>query len=299
MPDPTDCEAVLLINTKSLKGQEWLEQAETKLKEKGVDLKFAKGYSRAGDLINRAQEEIGKNKLVIIGGGDGTLSAAANVFANTKTRMGVLPLGTGNAFARDLGIATDLDAAIDAIVDGEDTEVDVGVCNGKLFVNVVTIGITATVAKTLTVPLKRRFGRFVYAIALGRALKEMKPFRSKIETENGVTEIDAVEVVIGNGRYHAGPLPLSPTASITSGKLLLYAVEAGSKVNLLKYALLLPSGLQGVLKTVHSEDTKGGKISTIPNQTVVMDGELAFKTPLDFHIEHAALKVRVPKKFKG
>ena len=299
MPDPPDREVVLLINTRSRQGTAWLEQAEAKLAEKEVDLKFSKGYSRAGDLLNRAKEEIGKDKLVIIGGGDGTLSAAADVFAGTKTTLGVLPLGTGNAFARDLGIATDLDSAIEVIINGQDCEVDLGVCDGKYFINVVTIGITATVAKTLTVPLKRRFGRFVYAIALSRALHEMKPFRSKIETENGVTEIDAVEVVIGNGRYHGGPMPLSPTASITSGKLLLYAVESGSKVNLLKYALLLPTGLQGVLKAVHSEETKAGKISTIPNQVVVVDGELADKTPLEFHKEACALKVRVPKGFRG
>jgi diacylglycerol kinase (ATP) len=292
-------EAVLLVNTRSLKGAEWLEEAKQKLSEQGVNLTFASGYSKAPELFARAKEEANGNNLVIVGGGDGTMCAVANILAKSDATMGVLPLGTGNAFARDLGIPTDLDKAIDVLTTGMATEVDLGVCDGKYFLNVVTIGLTATVAKTLTVPLKRRFGRFVYGIALSKALHEMKPFLAKLETENGTKEVNAVQVVIGNGRYHGGPLPLSPTAAITSGSLRLYVVEAGSKVDLLKYALLLPTGLQGVLKTVHSEATKGGKITTEPVQSVVVDGELSNKTPIEFSTEPLSLRVMVPESFKG
>jgi YegS/Rv2252/BmrU family lipid kinase len=295
----TTREAVLLVNTRSLKGVEWLDQAKQKLVEQGIELKAAQGFSKAPELFARAKEEAGKSKLVIVGGGDGTMSAVANILAKTSSTMGVLPLGTGNAFARDLGIATDLDEAVDVLVNGMETEVDLGICQDQYFLNVVTIGLTVTVAKTLTVPLKRRFGRFVYAVALTKALKTMTPFVAKIETENGATEINAVQLVIGNGRYHAGPLPLSPTAAITSGSLRLYAVEAGSRAALLKYALLLPTGLQGVLKTVHSENTTGGTITTTPIQSVVIDGEISAETPIRFAIEPLALKVMTPKSFKG
>ena len=185
------------------------------------------------------------------------------------------------------------------LVSGRAEEVDLGVCDGKYFVNVVTIGLTTTVAKTLTVPLKRRFGRFVYGIALFKALRQTKPFLARIETEHGVTEINTIELVIGNGRYHAGPLPLSPTAAITSGRLRLYAVEAGSTAGLIKYALLLPTGLQGILKTVHSEGTVGGTVTATPPQSVVIDGEVSHKTPITFSVEPLARKVMVPTSFKG
>jgi diacylglycerol kinase (ATP) len=292
-------EAVLLVNTRSLKGAEWLDQAQEKLSEQGVKLAFASGYSKATDLFARAKEEADGDNLVIVGGGDGTMCAVANILAKSKATMGVLPLGTGNAFARDLGIPTDLDKAVAVLTSGMATEVDLGLCDGKYFLNVVTIGLTATVAKTLTVPLKRRFGRFVYAIAVSKALKEMEPFLATIETDNGTTEINAVQVVIGNGRFHGGPLPLSPTAAITSGSLRLYAVEAAGKAAFVKYALLLPTGLQGVLKTVHSESTKAGRIKTRPNQSVVVDGELSAKTPIEFAIEPLGLRVMVPTSFKG
>jgi YegS/Rv2252/BmrU family lipid kinase len=213
--------------------------------------------------------------------------------------MGVLPLGTGNAFARDLGIPTDVEEAVEIIAEGRTADVDLGVCNGRYFLNTVTIGLTSKVAKSLTVPLKRRFGRFVYAGAIVNAVRTAKPFHVRIETEHGVTSLEAIQLVLGNGRYHAGPLPISPGAAITSGSLHLYAVKAGSTADLLKYALMLPTGFQAVLKTVHGEDTKAGSISATPRQSVVIDGEVAERTPLTFSVAPEILRVFVPQSFEG
>ncbi len=293
-------QTVLLVNTRSLRGAEWLEEAQSKLKEKGVKLKLAKGFAKAQDLIKAAEAEKSSGGLLIVGGGDGTMNAVANLLAKTDTTMGVLPLGTGNAFARDLDIPTDLDKAIEIITEGDCTEVDLGICNGRYFVNVATVGITGHVAQTLTVPLKRRFGRFVYGIALIRALKKLRPFHVTIESEHGKTELNSFQLVIGNGRYHGGPMPLSPTAAITSGRLRLYVVEATTKVDLIKYALLLPTGLQGVLRTVHSEETTGGKVTISPPSSIVLDGEILPKqSVIEFGIEPMALRVMTPKGYKG
>lgn len=292
-------EVVLLVNTRSLKGSEWLEQAQSKLQERGVNLIYAKGFSKTSELLAEAKRQIAPNRLIVAGGGDGTINAVANLVHHTEAVLGVLPLGTGNAFARDIGIATDLDKAIDVLIEGTVEQVDMGKCGDQYFLNVATIGLTALVAKTLTVPLKRRFGRFVYALAVARAVHEIQPFKATIQTENGTTELQTVQVVIGNGHYHGGPLPLSPTASITSGKLRLYAVEFSTKANLVRYAMLLPVGLQGILKEVHTENTLGGTIETSPRQDIVIDGEMNTKTPLTFSVEPHSLSVMVPKEFAG
>lgn len=291
--------AHLLVNTRSLMGSEWFERAQSLLAESDIELLSAKGFSKAGDLIRTAKDLIENDEFLIVGGGDGTISAVAGLATHKAATLGVLPLGTGNAFARDLGIPTDLEKAIQIIVEGKREQVDVGIANGVKFVNVATIGLTTEIAKTLTVPMKRRFGRFVYAIALANALQKMRPFQVNISTENGDQSLEAVQVVLGNGHYHGGPLPLSPTSAITSGKLRLYAVQATSKLDLLKYALLLPTGFQGVLSTVHSEATVGGKLVASPSQQVVIDGELGQSTPLEFSIEPLALNVIVPKTFVG
>jgi diacylglycerol kinase family enzyme len=173
------------------------------------------------------------------------------------------------------------------------------VYDGGYFLNVATIGLTVEVAKTMTVALKRRLGRFAYAVAISRALKRTKPFRAVLDTDNGKTEVNTILVVAGNGRYHGGPLPLSPTAAITNGSLRVYAVEAGTTADLIKYALLLPTGLQGVLKSVHSENVVHATITTDSIQAVVVDGEVSAKTPLRLSVAPLSLKVMTPEDFKG
>jgi len=276
---------------------EWLDGAERKLRDRGLNLKETFRSANVGELCHHAEQAASEGRLVIVGGGDGTLSAVADRLRRTDAVMGVLPLGTGNAFARDLSIPTDLDQAIDVIAGGRRLAVDVGICDGRCFLNVVTIGLTATVARSLTVPLKRRFGRFVYAAAVLKALRNIHPFTAKIESDNGVTEIRAVQLVVGNGRFHGGPLPLTPEASIVDSVLKLYAVEAAGKWELLKFAALLPVGMQGSLRTVHSEECTRGTVSATPAQAVVIDGEIADKTPFHFAIEPGSLNVIVPEDF--
>lgn len=292
-------DAVLLVNSKSLNGKAWFEDAKVKLAESGLLVSAAESFADPRQLVDRAKTQAREGRLLIVGGGDGTISSVVNAVAKTGVTLGLLPLGTGNAFARDLSIPTDLDKAIEIMVNGKETRVDLGVSEGCYFLNVATVGLSATVAKTLTIPLKRRFGRFVYAIAWAKALREMRGFRTTIATENGNTDMEALQIVVGNGKYHAGPLPISRTASITDGLLHLYAVDAKSRGSLIKYALLLPTGFQGSLDNVHSEDTEAGAIITTPVQSVVVDGEVSQKTPLRFSIDPLALRVMTPESFQG
>src|SRR4029079_14151203 len=81
------------------------------------------------------------DELLVVGGGDGTISAAASALVGTDTRLGILPLGTLNHFARDLGIPTDLDEAAQLIARGHVRRVDVGEMNGRIFINNSAIGL--------------------------------------------------------------------------------------------------------------------------------------------------------------
>lgn len=287
------------MNANSLKGTEWFEQAENHLKEAGMKLHRAEKFSKTKELLSAVQEESERSRLIIVGGGDGTLSAAANILVKTDSVLGVLPLGTGNAFARDLKIPTSAAKAAEVITTGKVVKVDLGSARGRYFLNVVSIGLSAEAAKTLTVPLKRKMGRFVYAFALRQALRETKPFHVVVETNEGTAESDAVQLVIGNGRYHAGPLLLSPGASITDGQLLVYVVDGSALTDLVKYAMLLPTGLQGLLKTVKTAGVKSGRVFADPGQDAVADGEVIGSTPFDFMIHPQALPVMVPASFKG
>jgi len=292
--------AVLLVNTKSRRGQEWFQDAQRELRALGVELETAKSFKTIDQLIAEAEAGVKREApLIIAGGGDGTFSAIAHLFVNCKTTLGVLPLGTGNAFARDLGIQANLAEACRVIAHGRAEAVDLGRIQDDYFVNVATIGLTTKIAQTLTVPLKRKYGRFVYAIAIARAFQEIRPFRAVLKTENGEREFETLQIVIGNGHYHAGPFPLSPSANITDGKLHLYAVEASTKAALLKLALFLPTGRQDLLQEVHAEDTAGGTLDTFPKIPMTIDGEVCPRPPIRFGIAAKAMQVIVPPNFTG
>jgi YegS/Rv2252/BmrU family lipid kinase len=292
--------AVLMVNTKSRRGQEWFAEAQSRMRDLGIEIEKAWAFRSIDELKAEAKSAIGRKvPLVVAGGGDGTFSAIARYFVKSESVLGVLPLGTGNAFARDLGIAAELDVATRTLVEGRVAAVDLGYAGNDYFLNVATIGLTTKIAQNLTVDMKRKFGRFVYAIAIFRALTKVKPFEVRIETENGISEFETLQIVLGNGRFHAGPFPLSPNASITEGKLTLYALATTNKVAFLKLATRLPTGHQGDLPEVRTQETAGGIITTIPSMPVTVDGEVCVHTPMKFCVAPKALRVMVPQDFAG
>ncbi len=116
-----------------------------------------------------------KTPLIVVGGGDGTFSSIAHLFASQSSTLGVLPLGTGNSFARDLGITPNLDLACDQLVNGKVAKVDMGIIGDRNFLNVATIGLTSEIVHGLDSRAKRVLGRAVYLLSVLRALSRFLP----------------------------------------------------------------------------------------------------------------------------
>ena len=293
----TPCKPVLFVNSKARRGKEWFDQAEAELKRLGLELAQATRFEdiQALDRDVRRAIEDGCN-LIILGGGDGTFSAVVRHLVRKDVTLGVLPLGTGNAFARDLEIPANLIEACKIVVVGLDNPsriraVDVGTVNDDIFLNVATIGLTTKIAKALTRDQKKKWGRLVYFASILRALPEMHAFDLTMTTENGTLKTRSLQVVVGNGRYHAGPFLLSPIAGIEDGFLDLYVVKTESKAALLKLAVHLPMGTQGTLEEVHAERCKKVQLTTTPSLPVTIDGESMTYTPMRLGISPGALKV--------
>ena len=128
---------------------------------------------RLGAWIVEHRREV---DLVIIGGGDGTLNAAADALIETGLPLGILPLGTANDLARTLGIPADLVAAGQVIAAGRTHRIDLGRVNGKHFFNVASLGLSVQVARELDADLKRRWGVLGYAFIVWRAIRGRRPF---------------------------------------------------------------------------------------------------------------------------
>jgi YegS/Rv2252/BmrU family lipid kinase len=288
-------EAVLLVNGKSRRGRDLYDAAHLRLVDAGFHFHKAGAFRQMDQLLGLVDDAIRSEiPLIVVGGGDGTLSSVAQKLIGTNATLGVLPLGTGNAFARDLGISPDLNLALPVIMSGETRMVDLGQANGSVFVNIASVGLTTEIAKSLDPTLKRTLGKAAYIAAVWRALARVKPFWVTLSTENGLAKFETLQVVIGCGRFHAGPFQLSEAASIDSGKLSLYALQTARKSALLKLALNLTFGHHGRLEEVHTEETAGGTLRTDPKRKVTVDGEISQRTPLEFKILPAALRVLVP-----
>ena len=298
--DPAPKRAVLIVNTKSRRGKEWFEIAQKALEDHGIEVERAYHFERFEELMKEARASIAKGvPLIVAGGGDGTFNALSDLFVDSRSVLGLLPLGTGNSLARDLGIEADVEQACEIIAKGKVQEIDLGYVNGTHFVNVATIGLTTRIAQNLTNDMKKRLGRFVYAVAIYRAMRKSRPFRAILETEHGTREFDCLQFVIGNGRFHAGPFPIAPDASIVSGSLNIYAVKGRSKWALLKYALNLPGGHFVALDEVFSERCDAGKLTTSPPKQVTVDGEVCTRTPIEFRSVPKGMKVVVPADWEG
>ncbi|MEZ0325853.1 MAG: YegS/Rv2252/BmrU family lipid kinase [Fimbriimonas sp.] len=298
--EPQSRKAVLIVNTKSRRGREWKGECQRILTGLGIDLEHTDTFRTIQELVSETSRAISRKvPLIIAGGGDGTFSAIARLFVGSQSVLGVLPLGTGNQFARDLGIPADPQTACEIAVRGKVASVDMGMAAGDYFLNVATVGVSTLIAQNLTVESKRKFGRFVYAFALANALRVVKPFIATLETDNGMVEFETLQVVIGNGRYHAGPFAISPDASITEGKLSIYALKSGSRGAFLKLGLYLPTGHQGDMPEVHSEEATRGVLTAIKPQRVTIDGEVCARTPLTFGIAPDCLRVMAPLDFAG
>ncbi|MBS1715161.1 MAG: YegS/Rv2252/BmrU family lipid kinase [Armatimonadetes bacterium] len=285
-----------ILNVRSRRGAEWAKTAKAALEQHGVTVHDWNVFRKTDKMVARARELVAaQTPIVLVGGGDGTLGAVANVFASTSTVMAVLPAGTGNAFAKDLGIKADLEEAAKTVATGREAHVDIGQVNGRPFVNVVTVGLTTQIAEGLDPLAKKLLGKGAYALAVLRALRDVRPFQVTVDADGKRVHMTTMQVVVGTGRFHGGPFVLSPDASLVSGELTGYAVRASKKSELLRYALLVTKGLHVALPEVESFDAEKIRIETTPPMSVTVDGETCLKTPVDCAVLPRALRVLVPE----
>lgn len=275
-----------------------MERARDLLTAGGIILSNTKVFSNAHELANTVEYDVRHGMpLIIVGGGDGTLSAAAQSLAGNQSVLGVLPLGTGNSFVRDLGIDLNVEAACEVILTGKVAKVDVGMIANHRFLNVATIGLSTEIALGLLPAEKRVLGRAAYILSLGRAILTTRPFRVRLELASGINEFESLQVVIGNGRFHAGPFPVAPNASITGGWLSIYALASSSKAAFLKLAINRIGGNYPKFEEVKSFRARWGRITTDPVRRITLDGETCLRTPASFSIAPRCLRIMTPLDF--
>jgi diacylglycerol kinase (ATP) len=233
---------------------------------------------------------------VVIGGGDGTLNAAAAALVELGRPVGVLPLGTANDLARTLGIPGDPEDAADVIAAGAVKEIDLGRAGDRYFFNVATVGLSVAAARRLTGERKRRWGALGYPIATLDALRSARPFWATVECDGQRLELDAMQIAIGNGRHYGGGMIVSDAARIDEGLLHVYALESMSLPHLAAVAWRLRRGRHDRLESSHVLQGRRVQVRTRPRRAMSTDGEITGRTPMNLEVAPKVLRVLVPPR---
>ena len=288
-------QAVLVVNAQSRSGSDAFEQARTRLEERGITLLAAHAITDPEQMRPTILGALEAGvPMVIVGGGDGSLSSTIDDFLGTDTVFALLPLGTANSFAKTLGIGANLDAAIETIVTGRKMRIDLGAVNGDYFANAAAMGLSPLIAETVPHRLKRSLGMLGYMLWAIRVAFKFRPFRLHVYDENGVRKTWATEARIANGTHHGG-IELVESADLQSGEIVIQAVTGRSLFGLAWSWFATLFKLRSRKQTVTEYHGTRLRIVTRPPQKISIDGELSARTPVEVSVARAAVWVAAPR----
>jgi YegS/Rv2252/BmrU family lipid kinase len=251
------------------------------------------GRGEAETLARHAANE-GFTKIVAAGG-DGTINEVVNGLAGTESMLGLLPMGTVNVFASELGLPShDLESCWRVIEEGHTRVVDLPNANGKYFVQLAGVGLDAQAVKETSASLKHNFGPLSYLISAAQIAARQPP-RLFIESD-GREKMEGSFVLIGNGRRYGGPFPFFKQAMLDDGLLDVVAFKQLGYFEILRYLQEVFFSSDIRVPEIEYFQTKRLRISSDDDVPVELDGELVGSCPVEFEIREKTLRVLAPAR---
>jgi diacylglycerol kinase (ATP) len=248
-------------------------------------------------LSDELDAALGHSSLIIVAGGDGTFNCTVNALGDRLARLtlGLVPMGTGNDFARTVGLPEDPVAAASGLVRGTERSLDVARASGpgveRLFVNACMGGFPVRVNQEIDEGTKKRFGPLAFWVGGLKAAANLT--RSRVGVLGTVVE-DVVAIGVGNGRTCGGGIEVWPDAVPDDGSLDLCALPAPDLRAALELAARVRTGSHQQLDRVFTSRDRRVEISADPPIEFNVDGELVgLETPATFEIV-SSMTMRVP-----
>jgi len=249
------------------------------------------------DLPARARQAASRGDVIVAAGGDGRVSAVAGVAVETRATIGVLPMGTLNHFAKDLGLPTDLEQAVAAIAAGHTRDVDVGEVNGRVFVNNSSVGLYPRMVWERNVEQRRGRTKWTaFAIAMMRTWRNYRTITAHLVVEGKAAVVRTPFIFVGNNHYIAEGFQLGGRSRLDEGRLSVYMAPECGRFEILS----LP--VRALVRKLESaelfvEFPAETLTVDVPSRrvSVALDGEVALsRSPLEYRIRLRALKAMVP-----
>jgi len=268
----------------------WQERIESLAGNCPVRVTAHPGEAKA---LARRAVEAGFTRIVAAGG-DGTVSQVVNGLVGSNAALGVLPMGSVNVFAMELGLpAHNLQRCWDIIEDTNVRLVDLPSANGKYFVQLGGVGLDAQVVKETSLAFKRSFGPLSYLISATHIAARQPP-KLFIESEHTSVE-EGSFVLIGNGRLYGGPFPFFKHAIIDDGLFDVVVFKRLGYLEIVKYLQDVVFSSDIKVPEIEYFQTRQLRITSEQDVPLELDGELAGNCPVDFRIRKRALRVLAPQ----
>jgi diacylglycerol kinase (ATP) len=292
--------ATLISNPKTgryVSKRKTIQELAADLSALGVDveLKLTTGPGDATEIAARAANNGSTD--VIVAGGDGTINEAIQGMVGTNARLGILPRGTANVLARELGLPMDVDEALKIAAQGHSRRIHFGVAINETtnarrhFVLMAGIGLDASVVRRVHPGLKKRFGRGAFWLSGLSHLATWHPQKFTLEIDG--SNYNATFAAIGKATRYGGDLMVTPRARLEEPEFEVCIIETFSRVRYLQFlSYAMRSGMPNDRKGVRF--LKTSRVRALGEAPVQVDGELVGQLPMTFEIVPQSLEVIVP-----
>ena len=263
-------------------------------------VRLTRDSGQATEFAHQAAED--GYELVVAAGGDGTLNEVINGIAAhvDRVRVGLIPLGTGNDFARTLGLPDTVADCIDVLRAGHVRPVDlVRVTNGgtRYMLNVSAGGFSGTVGEKLTPEIKKSWGPLAYLRCAAEAFPELRAYRTSITLDDAVPfELNLYNAIVANGQFVAGGTQVAPEAKIDDGQLDLVLVPERPMGEMVVMAAQMLVGNHLTSEAIIFRRAAKIVINSAPGMWFNVDGELIGNDPVTFEVLPRALQFVAPNE---
>ena len=254
---------------------------------------------RGAEIVARAEAaRAARPDVIVAAGGDGTVSGIAATLVDSEIALGVLPLGTLNHFAKDLGMPLDLEAAVRVIVDGIVARVDVGDVNGRIFVNNSSLGLYPDIVRDRE-RQQKRLGRGKWPALVWASVAALRRYaflRVRLLIDGQERERRTPFVFIGNNEYTMEGFAIGEREHLDGGRLSVYFAQRPGRMRLVQLAF---HALFGRLRQARDFEALLATSIVVESRhrqlRVATDGEISvMQPPLRYRIRPASMKVIRP-----
>jgi diacylglycerol kinase (ATP) len=273
-----------------------LEHVLGRLRTTGCVVELCNTGRRGDAELIAAAASPDRYDVVAVAGGDGTINEVLNGMAGSPLPLGLIPMGTANVLAAELGLPPSADGLAQTLLEGRRQHIQLGLASGRRFAMMAGVGFDAHVVQGINPRLKRAVGKGAYVWQSLVEMARYRPQRFRL-TIDGKTWT-AASAVVANGHYYAGRFTCAPMASLTDARLHVCLFKSSGRLSIVRYGLALLLGSlhrRRDIEIVPATRVRiAGDIEGETGDPVHGDGDIIARLPLEIAMDPSGIEVIVP-----